>query len=265
MNIKKVLVGLTLITVSLGFISCSDDPEDEPTTSTTATTGTPTTADGITFSQTGTLKLDITHKFGSVPFGLSPASFVTAAQDTIVVSQFAYYVSNVVLTSVNGTQVPLEGYFLEEFLPGQPNTITLQNVPAGNYKTISYMIGVDSLANSTGSHTGDLDPSYGMYWTWNTGYVFVRLKGRHSSANSPFSFDIGGTPNAMLFSHNLLSYKVKGTTITSSLMFDMEKVFNAPYVYDLKSDPNDIHSTTSAGIEKFKANIENAVSLTAIH
>lgn len=262
MNIKNVFVGLSIIVFSLGFVSCSDDPEEETTTSTTSTETTP---DGISFSQTGTLKLDITHKFGSMPFGLSPAAFVTMAQDTIKVSQFAYYVSNVVLTSVNGTLVPLAGYFLEEFLPGQPNTITIPNVPAGNYKTISYMIGVDSLANSTGSHTGDLDPSYGMYWTWNTGYVFVRLKGRHSVANSPFSFDIGGTSNAMLFSHNLLTYKVKGTTITSSLTFDVEKVFNAPFVYDLKTDPNDIHSTTSEGIDKFTANIENAVSLTSVH
>jgi hypothetical protein len=258
MKIRKLMAAMFVMALSIGFTACDDGEEDNdnPTT--------PTTADGITFTQTGSLELNITHVFGDSSFDLSPASYITAAQDTIRVSQLSYYVSNIVLTNVNGSKVALPGYFLEDFLPGKPNTITLQNVPAGTYKNISYLIGVDSLANSTGSHTGDLDPSYGMYWTWNTGYVFVRLKGRYAAANNSYSFDIGGTENGMGISHNLLSYKISGTKVKAALKFDLEKVFNAPNIYDLKTDPNDIHSTTSAGIEKFTANIKNAFSLTGV-
>jgi hypothetical protein len=195
---------------------------------------------------------------------LSPNSFITAAADTIRLTQLSYYVSNVVLTSASGTKVLLGGYFLEDFLPGQPNIITLQNVPIGNYTQISYLIGVDSSANSTGAHTGDLDPSYGMYWTWNTGYVFVRLVGRHSASNLSYSFDIGGDVNLMRFNHSLLAYKVKGATIKTDLKFDLEKVFNSPNVYNLKTDVNDIHSTNSSGLGKFVPNIHTAFSLSSV-
>jgi hypothetical protein len=262
-NVKKILIGLSVVAYSIGFISCTDDRQDDPVTTTSTTSTTPVPA-GISFTQKGILKLNIGHVFGTKAFDLSPASYVTKAQDTIFVSELSYYISNIVLTTVNGTKVPLEGYFLEGFLPGQPNVVTLENVPAGNYTDISYLIGVDSAANSTGTHTGDLDPSYGMYWTWNTGYVFVRLKGRHSAANNLYSFDIGGTDNAMPISHSLIAYKVRGTTVTASLKFDIEKVFNAPSEYDLKVDANDIHSTTSPGIAKFVPNITNAFSLTGV-
>jgi hypothetical protein len=259
---KSKVAALTMILMGALFVSCTDDKTgDDTTTSTTTTTGSTNVPSGISFSSAGTLKLDIGHVFEAAAFDLSPTSYITMANDTIRVSQLSYYVSNIELTSVNGNKVPLEGYFLEDFLPGKPNTITLQNVPSGNYTSISYIVGVDSIANSTGTHTGDLDPSFGMYWTWNTGYVFVRLKGRHSAANSLFSFDIGGDQNVMRYSHSLLGYKVKKSEITVSVQFDIAKVFNAPFVYDLKTDVNDIHSTTSTGLAKFVPNIKNAFSL----
>jgi hypothetical protein len=261
---KSILVCLSMVVCSIVFISCSDDKENDTTSVTTTTTGNSPVPAGISFTPNGTLKLNISHVFGSRALDLSPSFYITKAKDTIWVSELSYYISNIVLTTVNGSKVPLDGYFLERFLPGEPNMIALENVPAGNYTGISYLIGVDSTANSTGAHTGDLDPSYGMYWTWNTGYVFVRLKGRHSFVNNLYSFDIGGTENAMSISHSLLPYKVKGTTITASVQFDIEKVFNTPFEYDLKVDANDIHSTTSPGIVKFVSNISNAFSLTTV-
>lgn len=256
MNIKKAFVVLSIVTLSLGFVSCSDDPEDEPPVA---------DSNGITFSQPGTFKWDITHTFGAAPFALAPASYVTMANDTIRISQLSYYISNIVLTTVNGTKVPMGGYFLQSVLPGTPNTITVQNIPVGTYKSISYLIGVDSAANSTHAHTGALDPNYGMYWTWETGYVFVRLKGRYSEANIAYNFDIGGTQNGINMSHDLFAYKVKGTTITASIKFDLAKVFNAPNIYDLKTDPNNIHADNDPGIDKLSANIQHAFSITAIH
>lgn len=258
MNLRKVLIGLCIASLGSVMVSCNDEDDVDNTPDPTPV------SDGVTFTQAGTLQLNIAHAFNSEPFNLSPTAFVTAANDTIRVTQLSYYVSNIVLTDVNGKKVPLNGYFLQEFLPGKPNKITLQNVPAGTYKSISYLIGVDSLANSTGSHTGDLDPSYGMYWTWSTGYVFFRIKGRYSAVNSSYSFDIGGTENGMLLSHNLLPYKVSGSTIGASLKFDLARVFNAPNTYDLKVDPIEIHGANDPGIGKFKSNIESAITITSI-
>lgn len=254
MNLRKVLLGLCIVSLSLSSCEDGDDTGTNPTPA----------GDGVTFTQTGSLEVNITHSFNSETFDLAPKSFITAAQDTIKITQLSYYISNIVLTDINGKKVPLNGYFLQDFLPGQPNKLTVQNVPAGTYKSISYFIGVDSLANSTGEHEGDLDPNYGMYWTWNTGYVFFRLKGRYAEINNSYSLDIGGDQNLMQVSHNLLTYKVSGTAIKAALKLDLARVFNTPNIYNLKTDPSTIHGPTEPGIDKLKPNIEGAFSLTSI-
>jgi len=38
-----------------------------------------------------------------------------------------------------------------------------------NWKSLSFLLGVDTVRNHTGSQTGDLSPSKSMYWNWNTG------------------------------------------------------------------------------------------------
>ena len=51
------------------------------------------------------------------------------------------------------------------------------------------------MANTQGVMTDDLDPLHGMFWTWNSGYIYARLEGQSDSAKAPahrFTWDIGG-------------------------------------------------------------------------
>jgi len=45
------------------------------------------------------------------------------------------------------------------------------------YDSIRFMVGVDSLTSVSGAMGGDLDPTKGMFWTWNTGYIFFKAEG----------------------------------------------------------------------------------------
>lgn len=264
MKKNSLLIGFALI--MLGMYSCKEDKDDSTTTTTTSTTSTTGSSfeNGLTYNSKGKLTLLLNPTFGSQAFELSPKQYVTAASDTVKITQLTYYVSNVTLTTVGGTKVNLGNYDLITHAPGQPSSIVLDSIPAGRYTSISYLIGVDSLANSTGVHSGALDPSNGMYWTWSTGYVFVRLKGRFSSQNTAYSFDIGGDGNTMAVQHDLSSYKVGGTALTATINVDLAKVFNSPNVYDLKSDAIDIHSSGVPSITKLKANMKNAFSVTGV-
>jgi hypothetical protein len=63
------------------------------------------------------------------------------------------------------------------------------------YDQIAFLLGVDSLTSVSGAYGGDLDPTKGMYWAWNSGYVNFKLEGFHPRASSPehdFEFHIGG-------------------------------------------------------------------------
>lgn len=60
---------------------------------------------------------------------------------------------------------------------------------------LSLGIGIDSIMNCAGALGGPLDPSAGMYWTWNTGYINVKIEGRSvksSALKHEFQFHIGG-------------------------------------------------------------------------
>lgn len=63
------------------------------------------------------------------------------------------------------------------------------------FDSISFCIGTDSLANVSGARSGDLDPLKGMYWTWNSGYINVKIEGTSPACkafNNAFEYHMGG-------------------------------------------------------------------------
>ncbi|MFM1875276.1 MAG: hypothetical protein RL266_1013 [Bacteroidota bacterium] len=81
---------------------------------------------------------------------------------------------------------------------------------------LSFLLGTDSLANVSGALGGDLDPSKGMYWAWNSGYINFKLEGTSpvcTSRNNQFQFHLGGYayPNATV---QELMFPISGSSIT---------------------------------------------------
>ncbi len=63
------------------------------------------------------------------------------------------------------------------------------------FNKIKFNLGVDSLTNVGGAMRGDLDPSNGMYWTWQSGYINFKLEGVTASCPARhhfFQFHLGG-------------------------------------------------------------------------
>ncbi len=63
------------------------------------------------------------------------------------------------------------------------------------FNYIQFNIGIDSLTNTSGALGGDLDPTKGMYWTWQSGYINFKLEGvadRSPARHHRFQFHIGG-------------------------------------------------------------------------
>ena len=70
---------------------------------------------------------------------------------------------------------------------------TIPNVPVGDYTGITFTIGVDSLRNVAGAQSGALDPSNNMFWSWNTGYIFLKMEGTSpESPSKALVFHVGG-------------------------------------------------------------------------
>jgi hypothetical protein len=113
----------------------------------------------------------------------------------MVVRKFKYYVSNLVIISDDGKrQIIPNSYFLIDEADSFSKTIALP-YPNNTISSIEFMLGVDSLRNCSGIQTGTLDPMHGMFWTWNTGYIFAKLEGNSPVAKTAahtFTYHIGG-------------------------------------------------------------------------
>lgn len=116
-------------------------------------------------------------------------------EEILVVKRFKYYISNMVLIDAQGNRqnIPDSYYLINEAEPNSKKIILPKSNK--NYSAIEFVLGVDSARNCSGIQTGVLDPMQGMFWTWNTGYVFAKLEGSSPSSSLPahaFTYHIGG-------------------------------------------------------------------------
>jgi hypothetical protein len=132
---------------------------------------------------------------GSQPLEFSTAVYTNRFGEPFTVEQFKYYVSAIRIADQQGNQELLQP---EARLIDQADTTTLTlhgSCSLTHPSSIRFTIGVDSMTNTQGVMTGDLDPMHGMFWTWNSGYIYARLEGQSDSAKAPahrFTWDIGG-------------------------------------------------------------------------
>lgn len=118
------------------------------------------------------------------------------SSEVLSFTKLRYYISNIQLQNANGeTWIEDESYHIidAENLAGGEVEMSLADLPSGSYTSISYTIGVDSLRNVSGTQEGALDPAENMFWSWNTGYIFIKAEGEsNASTNGFFAYHLGG-------------------------------------------------------------------------
>lgn len=144
---------------------------------------------------TNSISIQFETLMGSQPL-IYDKDYLNEAGETFRINYFQFYVSNIVLYKQDGSTYAIpESYFLVN--PQANNKIIVEKMPFGSYTGISYMIGVDSARNVSGVQKGALDPALaqGMFWSWNTGYVFLMLNGSSPSSKQNaknFEYHISG-------------------------------------------------------------------------
>ena len=131
------------------------------------------------------LNINIVHFAGTSLLNLDSSEYKNELGQVFTVSRFRYYLSNFSLKNADGKEVELPGYFLVDEEVPESKKIPFTGIPKGKYTSISFTIGIDSLHNCSGAQSGTLDPVNGMFWTWNTGYIFLKLEGHANSSASP--------------------------------------------------------------------------------
>ena len=72
-----------------------------------------------------------------------------------------------------------DSYHLLETAEDDPTafTLALTDLPAGEYNEVSFAVGLDSVVNHGPNRKGVLNPDFGMFWEWETDYVFLKCEG----------------------------------------------------------------------------------------
>jgi hypothetical protein len=158
-------------------------------------------------NEKGSMVLEFDNVYEGQQLKLNDVTYKTAAGEDINITQFDYFISNIHLVKSDGTEyiVPQDNsYFLVKENVAATQAITLTDIPAADYKSVKFMIGIDSLRNTMdiSKRTGILDPAAGaagMYWSWNSGYIFMKMEGTSPSApidsasnSRKFRMHIGG-------------------------------------------------------------------------
>jgi hypothetical protein len=144
----------------------------------------PRTHDGVP------VVLTLDHRFGDEPI-------VLGSGRPISVSRLSYYLGLFRMQRADGNWIASpardrpEGDYVRVDL-ADPSTLQFEplRVPVGDYRALEFLIGVDAQRNGAGALTGALDPEHGLFWTWNTGYIFFALEGRAS--DHALTFHLGG-------------------------------------------------------------------------
>jgi len=59
----------------------------------------------------------------------------------------------------------------------------------------TFTIGVDASQVDEGAQTGPLDPAKGLFWSWNSGYIFMAIEGvspASTETDEAFQYHVGG-------------------------------------------------------------------------
>ena len=222
-----------------------------------------------------TVKAELSVEFDNIVGGadlvLNTGSYINGASETFTVTKLKYYVSNFILTKSDNTvyTVPKDScYFLIDESDESTHEPILR-VPEGEYKTLSFVLGVDSLKSTAdiSARTGTLDPTGDggdMYWGWNSGYIFFKMEGTSASASmgGEFMYHIGGfggysSPtlnNLKTITLDLTARGVpqvkQGKETNIHLMVDILKMFDGTSNVSIAASPMVMFEPYSADIAK---------------
>jgi hypothetical protein len=260
-SVRKALVIFSLF--SLVVVGCKDDPDPKPVDPGVNPFDTITNFTGLIVPSTGSITFSMDYQFNGSPITYSSKNYSSLGGDTFTINNLKHYLSNITLTKMGGGKVNLGNYHL---LDGQhaPSTVfTIANVPAGHYTAVEFALGVDSARNYAGVQEGALDPAWGMFWTWNTGYIFFRINGNTSKGKS-YAYDLGGSEHLVRIGMDLSSYKVKSVQPKMGFLMDVNELFQNPDTINFEKDGPFVHSNTDEPITKLKANMKDMVTVKSL-
>ncbi|MBP6557352.1 MAG: hypothetical protein KA213_03235 [Flavobacterium sp.] len=145
------------------------------------------------------LSVNFKVAFDQFPLELNK-QYITANKDTVTIAAFKCYISDIEIHYADKTVFKEKNsHHLLDL--DNPNSLQIPITKRNDnvVSKVTFNIGIDSIINTSGALDGDLDPTKGMYWAWQSGYINMKLEGTSPSCNpeasgrkNQFQFHLGG-------------------------------------------------------------------------
>lgn len=168
-------------------------------------------------------------------------------KDSVWIETCKFYLSNFILFD---DELPIfaeeKSFHLIDLQDSTSTHFTFTIPKKKVFNIVQFNLGLDSLTNAGGVRGGALDPTNGMYWTWQTGYIHVKLEGKSNlceTRNNAFVLHLGGYAGEL--NTNYVVHMIAPTQQTIDIYLDFNRVFST---FDLRTD-NHIMSPSQAAVD----------------
>lgn len=120
---------------------------------------------------------------------------VPGSTDSLVLHTLRFYLGHITCWQNGAAVWRDETYHLVDMENESTRLLTLPTPPDLDFDQLSFSLGVDSLTQSAGVMGGDLDPSKGMFWSWQSGYINAKIEGfsrKNPARRGIFEWHLGG-------------------------------------------------------------------------
>lgn len=129
------------------------------------------------------------------PLKLNRSYNMGNSKDSMKISVLKFYLSDIRVIDETGSTELIKAFHLFDNEDSISHEISFSTQDLNHPITLAFNLGIDSLTNSSGVYGGDLDPTTGMYWTWQSGYINFKLEGTSPicpARKNKFQYHIGG-------------------------------------------------------------------------
>lgn len=195
-------------------------------------------------SESVNISFDVVFK--NNPIVLHDSTYNSNDGNSIKFETLKFYVANIQLYK-NEVAVYTEqnSFHLIDVSDTSSQNIFLKAANGISFNKIKFNLGIDSTTNVGGAMGGDLDPTKGMYWTWQSGYINFKMEGicnTCTDSKKNFEFHLGGYQYPF---NPLQKVELKTTANSFKIILDLRKFFTA---VDLKKQKHIMSPSADAVI-----------------
>ena len=198
--------------------------------------------DDPVINKTGKINFEISYNIDGDTLKRDTIIYTNSSGNKYSVNHFEYYLSGFTFYKNDGSSYKSDDVFYINIKKPLSNKLNIENIPTGDYKSLTYYIGLDSFKNKTNSLPNTIE-NINMAWpdAMGGGYHFIKLEGyfldKTGTKQDGYAMHLGTNSNLIKIELNH-SFQITSSTINKKLIANINEWFKNPANYDFDIDGN---------------------------